>query len=53
MARRPRAKLIRLIMLDWIQSDRSPSSRAEARSALVGALPGSSVLYDRSQDWPA
>ncbi|MXW42762.1 MAG: hypothetical protein F4X48_02370 [Acidimicrobiia bacterium] len=49
----PRAKLIRLIMLEWIQSDRSPSSRAEARSALAGSLQGSSALYDRSRDWPA
>ncbi|MDE0216735.1 MAG: hypothetical protein OXN79_09195 [bacterium] len=49
----PRAKLIRLIMLEWIQSGRSPSSRAEARSALVGSMPGSSALYDRSRDWSA
>ncbi|MCY3635926.1 MAG: hypothetical protein OXH23_10005 [bacterium] len=49
----PRAKLIKLIMLDWVQSGRSPSSRAEARASLVGSLPGSSLLYDRSQEWPA
>lgn len=49
----PRAKLIRFIMLDWIQFGRSPSSRAESRSSLVGSLPGSSALYDRSGEWPA
>ncbi|MDE0579754.1 MAG: hypothetical protein F4124_07125 [Acidimicrobiia bacterium] len=49
----PRAGLIRLIMLDWIQSGRTPTSRASARAVLEGSLPGSSTLYDRSQDWPA
>ena len=49
----PRAKLIRLIILDWARSGRSPSSRADARAMLEGSLPGSSALYDRSQDWPA
>ncbi len=49
----PRAKLIRLIMLDWVASGRSPTSRSQARAVLEGSLPGSSVLYDRSQDWPA
>ena len=44
----PRAKLIGLIMLDWVQFGRSPSSRSDARSSLVGSLPGSSALYDRS-----
>lgn len=49
----PRSKLIKLIMLEWIQFGRSPSSRSESRLSLVGSLPGSSALYDRSGDWPA
>ena len=49
----PRSKLIRLIMLDWARGGRSPSSRARARENLVGSLPGSSGLYNRSEDWPA
>jgi len=48
----PRAKLILLVMLDWAQGGRSPSSRARARQDLIGSLPGSSGLYDRAGDWP-
>ena len=49
----PRSQLIRHIILDWAADGRSPSSRASARAGLVGSLPGSAGLYDRSQDWPA
>ncbi len=49
----PRAKLIRLIILDWAAGGVSPSARARARDALAGSLPGSSPLYDRAEDWPA
>ena len=49
----PRAKLILLVMQDWAEGGRSPSSRARARAGLIGSLPGSSDLYDRAEDWPA
>ena len=48
----PRRKLIRLIMLDWARGGRSPAARARARDSLIGSLPGSSSLYDSSEDWP-
>ena len=48
----PRAKLIPLVMLDWADGGRSPSSRAQARDDLIGSLPGSSGLYGRAEDWP-
>ncbi len=48
-----RSMLIRLIMLDWAADGRSPSSHADARVGLIGSLPGSSALYDRSEDWSA
>ncbi len=49
----PRARLIRLVMLDWFRGGRSPSTRAQIRESLIGSLPGSSNLYDRAEDWPA
>lgn len=49
----PRPRLILLVMRDWAEGGRSPSSRARAREELVGSLPGSSDLYDRAEDWPA
>ena len=49
----PRAKLILLVMRDWAQGGRSPSSRARAREDLIGSLPGSSDLYDSAEDWQA
>lgn len=49
----PRAKLILFVMQDWAEGGRSPSSRARAREGLIGSLPGSSDLYDRTEDWPA
>jgi hypothetical protein len=49
----PRARLIGLIMLDWAAGDRSAPPRARAREAMVGSLPGSSILYHRAEDWPA
>lgn len=49
----PRAKLILLVMRDWAKGGRSPSSRVRAREGLIGALPGSSDLYDRAEEWPA
>ena len=48
----PRAKLIRLVLLDWASGGRSPSARAQAREDLTGSLPGSSHLYQRAEDWP-
>ncbi|WP_428118800.1 hypothetical protein [Candidatus Poriferisodalis sp.] len=48
----PRAKLIPLVLADWARGGQSPTSRADARAMLAGSLPGSSALYDRSQDWP-
>ena len=48
----PRSRLIQLVMADWLAGGRSPSARASARKALVGALPGSAGLYDRGHDWP-
>ena len=47
-----RAKLIQLVLVDWANGGQSPSARADARTDLVGSLPGSSELYDRHQDWP-
>lgn len=47
----PRARLIVRVLLDWYAGGRSLTDRREARNALVGSLPGSSNLYDRS-DWP-
>lgn len=48
-----RAQLIRRIIEDWADGGSSPVARARARLDLVGALPGSTTLYDRSDDWPA
>jgi hypothetical protein len=48
----PRSRLIQRVLVDWGAGGRSPTARAEARAALVGALPGSAGLYDRDQDWP-
>jgi hypothetical protein len=48
----PRSRLIHLVMADWLAGGRSPSARARARKALVGALPGSAGLYDRGEEWP-
>ena len=49
----PRAKLVQLVLLDWVSGGRSPAARANARAELAGSLPGSAELYDRSEDWPA
>jgi hypothetical protein len=48
----PRSRLIPLVIADWAGRGRSPTARARARKALVGAMPGSADLYDRRQDWP-
>ena len=48
----PRAKLVRLVLLDWARGGRSPAARADARAGLAGSLPGSAELYDRTEDWP-
>ena len=48
----PRAKLVRLVLLDWANGGRSPAARADARAELAGSLPGSGELYNRSEDWP-
>lgn len=49
----PRPKLIQMVLADWASGGRSPSARAAARRELVGSLPGSAALYDRTDDWPA
>ncbi|WP_420445802.1 hypothetical protein [Candidatus Poriferisodalis sp.] len=49
----PRSRLIGLVLHDWAAGGRSPTARAAARAGLAGSLPGSSALYDRSEDWPA
>lgn len=48
----PRARLIHLVMADWAAGGRSPATCSAARQALVGSLPGSSELYNRTEDWP-
>lgn len=48
-----RSKLIRLVLADWASGGRSPAARASARRDLVGSLPASSGLYDRTEDWLA
>ena len=47
-----RAKLIQLILDDWASGGGSPSARSAARASLVGSIPGSSGVYERSEDWP-
>lgn len=48
----PRQRLIVRVLLDWLAGGRSPAERQESRAALIGALPGSSALYDRDVEWP-
>lgn len=47
-----RARLIARIVVEWHEATGGASQQV-ARSRLVGSIPGSSVLYDRAEDWPA
>jgi len=47
-----RARLIRLIMVDWAAGGSAATAQAEARGRLIGTLPGSADLYDRATEWP-
>ncbi|MFP5328422.1 MAG: hypothetical protein ACLGHT_13170 [Acidimicrobiia bacterium] len=46
-----RSKLIPLVLRDWASTS-AVERRRTARRGLVGSLPGSSALYERSADWP-